>query len=102
MNDGKGAVGTPRGLAALATPPAEPCRLALNFLFLSAGEFTAELLTFADEFFVHLPHWSWALMGLVVLGARRLSLADSSNGSSDRRKPDLHFACHQDGSADHH
>jgi hypothetical protein len=26
-----------------------------------------------DEFFLYAPHWSWALMGLVVLGARRLS-----------------------------
>jgi len=28
-----------------------------------------------DEFILYSPHWSWALMGLVVLGARRLSRA---------------------------
>jgi O-antigen/teichoic acid export membrane protein len=38
----------PDGLAALANPPAEPRRLAINFFFLSAGEFTAKLLTFAS------------------------------------------------------
>ena len=27
-----------------------------------------------DEFFLFAPHWSWALMGLIVLGARHLSL----------------------------
>ncbi len=27
-----------------------------------------------DEMFLYSPHWSWALMGLVVLGARSLSL----------------------------
>jgi hypothetical protein len=26
-----------------------------------------------DELFLYTPHWSWALMGLVLLGARRLS-----------------------------
>ncbi len=26
-----------------------------------------------DEFFIYSPHWSWALMGLVILGARDLS-----------------------------
>jgi PST family polysaccharide transporter len=34
--------------AVSAAPPAEPRRLAINFLFLSAGEFTAKLLTFAS------------------------------------------------------
>jgi hypothetical protein len=28
-----------------------------------------------DELFLYAPHWSWALMALVVLGARRLSTA---------------------------
>jgi hypothetical protein len=27
-----------------------------------------------DEIFLYSPHWSWALMGLIVLGARYLSL----------------------------
>jgi hypothetical protein len=26
-----------------------------------------------DDFLLYAPHWSWALMGLVILGARRLS-----------------------------
>jgi hypothetical protein len=27
-----------------------------------------------DEFFLYSPHWSWALMGLILLGARHVSL----------------------------
>jgi len=38
----------PSEVVASATPPAEPRRLAINFLFLTAGEFTAKLLTFAS------------------------------------------------------
>jgi len=41
-------MGVPSEVVASATPPAEPRRLAINFLFLTAGEFTAKLLTFAS------------------------------------------------------
>jgi len=27
-----------------------------------------------DELFLYAPHWSWALMALVILGARRVPL----------------------------
>jgi O-antigen/teichoic acid export membrane protein len=54
---------------ATVTRPAEPLRLATNFIFLSAGEFTAKLLTFAS--FTYLAR----TLGPVSYGAIEFTLA---------------------------
>src|SRR3954453_12730190 len=47
-----------------AARAAEPRRLAINFLFLSGGEFTAKLLTFASFSYLarHLGAWNYGLL----------------------------------------